>query len=234
MRKTITADSICAIQDIPCLECNVIIGSKRTRWCSEICGNIGRQFKKTPFVLSSLDYLVQQQIDSDFARFLFGSSYYAVNKVGDVFTRFSGIGPDYEKHNWRKMKYGTAGSNREYQTVQFGVKKRWDIHRLVLATFSRMPLKGEDVRHLDGNPSNNSLENLAFGSRKDNMQDAIRHGTTCKGTKNARAILDEKAVLEIRNLCALKNTTMKKIGEAYGVSVECVSQIHRKTRWGWL
>lgn len=33
------------------------------------------------------------------------------------------------------------------------------------------------VRHLDGNPANNTLANLAYGTQKENIQDALRHGT---------------------------------------------------------
>ena len=37
--------------------------------------------------------------------------------------------------------------------------------------------KGVEVRHLDGNPRNNTLSNLAYGTKSDNMQDAAKQGT---------------------------------------------------------
>lgn len=52
------------------------------------------------------------------------------------------------------------------------------VHRLVALAFLGEPPTGRNlVRHLDGNPSNNASYNLAWGSQKDNMADAIRHGT---------------------------------------------------------
>jgi hypothetical protein len=36
--------------------------------------------------------------------------------------------------------------------------------------------EGMEIRHLDGNPENNALENLKYGTRSQNIQDQIRHG----------------------------------------------------------
>lgn len=50
------------------------------------------------------------------------------------------------------------------------------VHRLVLEAFDRPAREGEVARHLNGDGSNNRLENLAWGSVSDNVQDMIRHG----------------------------------------------------------
>ena len=51
------------------------------------------------------------------------------------------------------------------------------VHRLIALTFLGEPPTPEhtDVRHLDGNKDNNRLENLAWGTRSQNMQDVVRH-----------------------------------------------------------
>jgi hypothetical protein len=51
------------------------------------------------------------------------------------------------------------------------------VHALVLSAFVGPRPEGQQVRHLDGNPANNSLANLAYGTAAENKQDAIRHGT---------------------------------------------------------
>lgn len=51
------------------------------------------------------------------------------------------------------------------------------VHRIVAKAFlgeSDLPM----VRHLDGNPANNSAENLAWGTSQDNTDDRVRHGRT--------------------------------------------------------
>lgn len=66
-----------------------------------------------------------------------------------------------------------------------GKTKAEKVHRLLLSTFDRPPLPGEVARHLDGNPQNNVLENLAWGTQKDNEEDKKRHGTHANTQKEA-------------------------------------------------
>lgn len=51
------------------------------------------------------------------------------------------------------------------------------VHRLVAVAFLGPCPEGQEVRHLDGNPANTALTNLAYGTSSENAQDSIRHGT---------------------------------------------------------
>ena len=51
------------------------------------------------------------------------------------------------------------------------------VHTLVMAAFVGPRYEGMEVRHLNGDPADNRLSNLAYGTRSDNMVDSIRHGT---------------------------------------------------------
>lgn len=50
------------------------------------------------------------------------------------------------------------------------------LHRLVLIAFVGQPPPGMEVLHRDGNPANNSLANLRWGTKSENARDQIRHG----------------------------------------------------------
>ena len=50
------------------------------------------------------------------------------------------------------------------------------VHRLVARTFIGPCPPGLEVRHKDGNPTNNHVENLEYGTRAQNMQDRLKHG----------------------------------------------------------
>lgn len=56
-------------------------------------------------------------------------------------------------------------------------KRNFFVHALVLAAFVGPRPDGLQIRHLDGNPLNNTLQNLAYGSASENTRDAVRHGT---------------------------------------------------------
>lgn len=55
-------------------------------------------------------------------------------------------------------------------------EREFAVHRLVLAAFVRPGQPGELGRHLNDQPTDNRLENLAWGSYSDNAIDRIRNG----------------------------------------------------------
>lgn len=57
------------------------------------------------------------------------------------------------------------------------------VHVLVCEAFHGPRPVGADVRHLDGDSLNNTVTNLAWGSRSDNNRDAVDHGTNGQTAK---------------------------------------------------
>ncbi|MGG7510948.1 NUMOD4 motif-containing HNH endonuclease [Plantibacter sp. YIM 135249] len=51
------------------------------------------------------------------------------------------------------------------------------VHRLVAIAFLGAPEVGQEVCHGNGNPADNRVENLRWGTRSENTSDQVRHGT---------------------------------------------------------
>lgn len=72
------------------------------------------------------------------------------------------------------------------------------IHRLVAQAFipnqNNLPI----VRHLDDDPKNNFIENLAWGTQKDNMQDARANGRTFRASPEVRKRISLEQSIPIR------------------------------------
>lgn len=51
------------------------------------------------------------------------------------------------------------------------------VHRLVAFAFLGEPGPDQEVCHGDGTRTNNAVYNLRWGTRSDNMRDAVKHGT---------------------------------------------------------
>lgn len=58
-----------------------------------------------------------------------------------------------------------------------GARKNRMAHVLVLEAFVGPRPEGMETRHLDGNPKNNRLENICWGTPVENAADKKRHGT---------------------------------------------------------
>jgi hypothetical protein len=98
------------------------------------------------------------------------------------------IAPDYEVSNLGRVRSHKGGRLRilrpcvnslgyHNQTLYEGGQPVFTYaHALVMAAFVGPRPEGMDTRHLDGNPANNRLTNLAYGTRAENMRDKRRHG----------------------------------------------------------
>ena len=75
-----------------------------------------------------------------------------------------------------------------------GKLENFRISRLMLEVFVRKPKEGEFARHLDDDPGNNTLPNLAWGDPQDNSDDCVRNGKSPFGERNSKAKLTEKIV----------------------------------------
>lgn len=94
------------------------------------------------------------------------------------------------------------------------------VHRLVLLAFVGPCPEGHECRHLDGNPRNNALANLAWGTKRENAVDMVRHGRCVKKLTDAQ-------VAEIRALYAQGGRTQRAIAAEFGISRPYVGAICR-------
>ena len=94
------------------------------------------------------------------------------------------------------------------------------VHKLILDTFVGLRPEGYVCRHLNGNPLDNRLENICWGTPKENAQDALRHGTSvclrC-GEESIRAKLSNKDVSNIRELYA-RGYSRSELAKMYNIS----------------
>lgn len=73
------------------------------------------------------------------------------------------------------LKPGKASNG--YYTVSFGRNNSKTVHSLVALAFLGPRPKGMEVLHIDGTRTNNAVSNLRYGTRTDNILDAIKHGS---------------------------------------------------------
>lgn len=102
------------------------------------------------------------------------------------------------------------------------------VHRLVLAAF-----RGESdlqCRHLNGKKSDNRLENLAYGTAKENADDMLQHGTRLFGERHQNSKLTVKQVLEVKRLLK-QRVSQYAISKMMSVSWGTVHKIKLNETW---
>jgi len=88
---------------------------------------------------------------------------------------------------WKGQMMTPATMPTGYQTVtlwQDGKQKTALVHRLVLSAFSGPAPEGTEGLHGNGDPSDNSLANLSWGTHSENQFDQVSHGTHANATKD--------------------------------------------------
>jgi len=115
-----------------------------------------------------------------------------------------------------------------------GKKFYKSIHRMVLNEFVGPPPKGCIVCHVDGNPQNNKIDNLIYGTHKLNTSHRKLHGTDCTGEKHPMAKLDLKDVNKIRKQYIKYDRKFggRVLSKKYGVSISTICRIAQGRGWG--
>lgn len=105
---------------------------------------------------------------------------YSVSNWGNVRSedRISKQGKTPRFWKWRTLKPSYIGAGYAYYDLCFeGTRKGRHGHILVAEAFIGPRPEGMEVCHNDGNPSNNHVDNLRYGTRSENARDAVKHGT---------------------------------------------------------
>jgi len=111
-----------------------------------------------------------------------------------------------------------------------GKRQLFRSHRIVLSTFVGSCPYEMECRHLDGNPSNNKLDNLKWGTISENRYDQKIHGTDLSGSRNGRAILNEQQVKKIKQLLNNGESTTK-IAKSFKVKDPVIYKIKVGINW---
>jgi HNH endonuclease len=90
-----------------------------------------------------------------------------------------------------------------------------------------------DVRHLNGNPADDRPENLAYGTRAENLADAAQHGRTTRGSRNAQAKLTEAQATEIY-MRLRAGEKGRSLAHEFNVSEQTICGIRKLRQWAWL
>lgn len=131
---------------------------------------------------------------------------------------------------WRKLKpfvHKKRGPGRTYLCVDIvreGKRHSFLAHRLILESFVGLRPEGMECRHLDGNPFNNALANLCWGTKAENTADTRKF-------ERFHTKLTAEQVNEIRVRYAAGGITQQNLAAMFGTTRPNVSNIINGASW---
>lgn len=102
------------------------------------------------------------------------------------------------------------------------------VHRLVAQKYIPNPNNYEQVNHIDGDKTNNSVDNLEWVSNQQNREHAVESGLHLQGEDCKWAKLDWQKVEYIRNHPEI---SVKQYSEIYGVSQSTIKDVISYRTW---
>lgn len=110
-----------------------------------------------------------------------------------------------------------------------GRKRLISIHQLVANEFIG-PSNGRDVNHKDSDRKNNTLGNLEYLTRKENLLHAINNGRFKTGSRHYKSKIDLRTVFEIREKFK-SGLSVKEIAGLVGVPYATVYDVAHEKTW---
>jgi hypothetical protein len=105
------------------------------------------------------------------------------------------------------------------------------IHRLFYEHINGPIPKGLVIRHTCHNRKCLNPNHLLAGTQQENIQDSVKDSRMAAGSRNGRAILTEKEVLEIRELHHSRQISLRMLASKYGVSEGAIQNIVYRRSW---
>ena len=145
-------------------------------------------------------------------------------KILDEYPHYK-IYPDGKVYSIKLKKYISGHKNKRgyYAFTLYdaeGRRKHKGLHQLLAMAFIPNIHNHEVVRHLDDNKDNNSLDNLKWGTIKENIQDAIRNNVFIMPDNSKKWLvkIPNGDTIEVDNLskfCLKNNLTKQNLHKTY-------------------
>lgn len=137
---------------------------------------------------------------------------------------------------WRHLSptiHKRSGYHRLAVSIPLRWRKQVTVATLVCTAFHGPRPAGMECCHGDGTRSNDAAANLRWGTRRENMQDKIKHGRSRKmthacGENHHTSKFSDRDVDIIRKLAPYLSRA--EIARLYGVRGECISKIILRQR----
>ena len=153
---------------------------------------------------------------------------YIATEEGDIFSVKSKN--DVPRPRPLQLKQRDMEGYKYVNVVRRGKKTHVAVSRMVLCAYTGEWPDDKDAAHLDGDPSNNHIDNLAWATRSENEMMKHDHSTMVIGEDKPDAKLTENEVRQIRVLHEAGHSAVS-LGKRFGCSDKNIAKIVHRETW---
>lgn len=145
--------------------------------------------------------------------------------------------------NIKKLKTLKTYNRDGYERVDLYSNKdkkylKRSVHRLVAEAFIPNPLLKPQVNHIDGDKTNNTIDNLEWCTAKENTAHSIKTGLTDfskinyrKGEGASSSKMTNEDVKELREMYDTGEFSLKELSIYFDISITTVWNIAKRKTW---
>lgn len=153
-----------------------------------------------------------------------------VRSLDCEYVRYSKSGNPFTQSRRGRILRG-VGHSGGYLTVALNGRRREYIHRIVMAAFVGPPSERQDVNHIDGDKTNNRLDNLEYCDRLYNVRHAVATGLQNNaGEGNGMHKYKAEQIVAAHGLVA-SGVSRADAAKATGVSPATVENVTAGKSW---
>lgn len=147
---------------------------------------------------------------------------YQISNTGKVRNKNTGL--------FLQPKYNKKG----YQYVNLSINKyksvKWYIHRLVGFHFISNPYNKPQINHIDGNKSNNNVDNLEWVTNEENQRHAVLNNLRFQGELHKSSKFTNESIKLLPKLVNI-GFTPSLINQLTGVAIQNLDKIFKGKSW---
>lgn len=132
----------------------------------------------------------------------------------------------YRSIKGRVLKPGRYCKNGHVSVVLGCGANGSPVHQIVMQTFIGTPPSGMEVLHVNGNPTDNRLENLRYGTRTENILDVYY-----QGGKWRKLSIEDVQAIRFGLHCGIQGCELACM---FDISPQVVSKIKNGRSYSWL
>ena len=161
------------------------------------------------------------------------STHGRIRSVDRVMYRKDGHG-GYSEWNYKGKLLKSRPKESGHLNVCLGIGNTKKVHRLVLEAFVGPCPSGLECLHADGDPTNNRIENLRWGTRLENRADIRKHAQLYRRRQGSTWLSEDTIRAIKRDLAAPDVPSQKVLARKYGVHHNTINNINRKFTHKWV